>query len=193
MDVTRDQPDVIALNEIKPKNGALPMDKNLVIPGYVLHTNISDDKDIRGVIIYVRSTLKSDIVVVPDHSFKDQVTVAVDLNKTKILIQCIYRSGTKERAIQMDDELHKLLINTSNLKGYAQKLIVGDFNHNKIQWTPDPILPDSLPHTSQEAAFITCVQDTLLVQHVDQPTRYRSSRETGELINKPTLDDLIFT
>ena len=164
-----------------------------MIPGYTLHTNISEDKDIRGVVIYVRSNLKSDTVVIPDSAFKDQVSVSISLKNSSILVQCIYRSGSKDKAAAMDGELHKLITSTSNLEEYTQKIIVGDFNHNQVLWTPEPVIPDNLPPNSSEAVFVDCIHDTLMSQHVSEPTRYRSDKDTGELINQPTIDDLIFS
>ena len=143
--------------------------------------------------IYVKSTLKSDTVTITESDFKDQVTVSISLKKSTILIQCIYRSGSKDKAAALDGELHKLLTSTSNLEGYAQKVILGDFNHNKISWTPEPVIPDNVPTNSPETAFVDCIHDTLMTQHVSEPTRYRSDKETGELINQPTIDDLIFS
>ena len=74
----------------------------------------------------------------------------------------------------------------ANLPGYNMKVIVGDFNLNKIQWSPDPVLPDPVSENSAEFKFIECMRDTYLHQHITEPTRYREG-------NRPTCDDLLYT
>ena len=80
-------------------------------------------------------------------------------------------------------------------KEYSQVVIAGDFNHPGIKWTESTgedsetiITPESthLNPDHCDNTFIECIEDSLLMQHVTQPTRYRENQS-------PTLDDLIFT
>ena len=80
-------------------------------------------------------------------------------------------------------------------KEYSQVVIAGDFNHPGIKWTESTgedsetiIIPESthLNPDHCDNTFIECIEDSLLMQHVTQPTRYRENQS-------PTLDDLIFT
>ena len=71
--------------------------------------------------------------------------------------------------------------------GYKKVLIVGDFNHPNIQWTPAPVI--STNHISDnhpEVQFVDMINDSLLQQHISEPTRDRDGQT-------PTIDDLIFT
>lgn len=179
--------DIIALNEIKPKNGSIPDIKNLQIPNYTLHTNKLDQEETRGACIYVHDKFKSSEVILADHNFKDSISVELlGSNNSKILITCIYRSGSPDRAIPMDGELHKLISSITAQSGYHMKVIVGDFNLNRISWTPDPVLPAVTSEDSAEHKFVECIRDSFLYQHITEPTRFRSG-------NIPTCDDLLFT
>ena len=179
--------DIIALNEIKPKNGHTPDSKNLQLNGYTLHTSNLQHEDARGACIYINNKFKSSEVTIENHTFTDSVSVEVmGQNKSKILITCIYRSGTPQKAIQKDEEMYKMIRSIDSLPGYKMKLIVGDFNLNRITWTPDPELPTHISEDSPEYKFVECTCDTYMYQHVTEPTRYREG-------NQPTCDDLLFS
>ena len=62
-------------------------------------------------------------------------------------------------------------------------LIVGDFNIKDINWVDMTSATDEA-HISTK--FIECIRDCFLLQHVMEPTRFRSD-------NVPSLLDLIFT
>ena len=182
----QNKPDVIALNEIKPKNGAVPEPRSFNIPGYTPYTNNLEDPDVRGVCVYVRNCFKSNHVNIPDHNFKDVATVAINTQNSCLMIQCIYRSGTVKKAQELDDELHKLLRKSSTIQGFNQKITVGDFNLNKVNWTPEPIVPDNIPANSPENKFVDLLHDIHVTQHVCKETRYREG-------HTPTIDDLILS
>ena len=185
-----EKPDIIALGEIKPKHGKAPDQTTINIPGYTLHLSNLDEPHTRGTCIYVRNHFKSTSVTVPGHSFKDCISAKVTgRNNLNILIQCIYRSGSPDTAVQHDDEMFKLLRETSATPDYTKKIIVGDFNLNRISWSPDPtnpIVAENISENSPERKFLECIRDTFLVQHITDPTRYREG-------NQPTCDDLIFS
>ena len=118
--------------------------------------------------------------------YKDSLWITVTPSPgTTYLIGCIYRSGTPHTAIQNDNTLHMVLRHVSELH-IQNKIILGDFNLNKITWDPDPSYPQGHSTSSPEAKFVECIRDTYLYQLVTQPTRYREGQ-------RPTMDDLIFT
>ena len=177
---------IIVLNEINPKNGHTPNLLNLQIPGYTLHTN-NLDSDVRGTCIYVSNKFKSAEVKIENHKFDDTVSVEISgKNQSKIIVSCIYRSGTPQRALIKDPEMYKLLRSLNATTGYQMKIIVGDFNLNRITWSPDPELPDLISEDSAEYKFIECIRDTFMYQHITEPTRYCEG-------NRPTCDDLLFS
>ena len=178
--------DIIPLNEIKPKNGTIPDIRNLQLSGYNLHTN-DLQLDVRGTCIYVSNKFTSSHIKLPNHNFEDSVSVEISGQKqSKILVTCLYRSGSPQKALQKDDEMYRLMRSITAAPGYTMKILVGDFNLNKILWSPDPELPASLSEDSPEYKFVEAARDTFMFQHITEATRFREG-------NRPTLDDLLFT
>lgn len=152
------------------------------------YVNNLDDETTRGCAIYVKERFESVVIDFGQQGFKDALWVSIkgSKSKEKILVGCIYRSGTPTTAIQNDDNLHRMLRKSAELTGYHSKVIAGDINLNKIIWDPDPIIPENLHPDSPEVKFADCIRDTFYHQHITEPTRYR-------LGHRPTLDDLIFS
>lgn len=184
------QLEIVALTEIKPKNGKIADKKLLEVPGYELYTNDLEEQETRGVCIYVHKSIKSVPVLIPGtNKFKDSVWIKLyepGNDRKNTLIGCIYRSGTPSTAEKNDIDLHHTLRTAAELPGYAHRVIMGDFNLNKITWDPEPSIPTGHIEETTESKFIDCIQDTYLYQHVIEPTRYRDG-------HTPTRDDLIFT
>lgn len=177
--------DVIALNEIKPKHGEMPDVKVLTIDGYTMHMNETESPETRGVCVYVKNKYKSQIVKPKNMKYKDIVCVSIcGINNKKLLLACVYRSGTPNKALQYDEDLLNTIKEFSDYSGHNLKVMCGDFNLNRIKWTPEPEIASETWIT--ESSFVDCIRDTYMVQHVTEPTRYR----TG---HRPTCDDLIFS
>ena len=166
----------------------MPDTKNLQLPGYTMHTNNNLQlQDTRGTCIYINNEYKSSEVTIQNHNFTDTISVEVEgKNQSKALISCIYRSGSPEKALQRDPEMYRLLRSLALTPGYQTKTVVGDFNMNKITWTPDPELPPNISEDSAEYKFVECMRDTFLHQNITEPTRFREG-------NQPTCDDLLFS
>jgi hypothetical protein len=179
--------DIIALNEVKPKNGVTPDLSMLALDGYTLYTSNFEEPCTRGVCIYVNNRLESTVVTLPGDTYKDAVWVKTFDRKHKdtTLVGCIYRSGTPATARRFDQQLNTTLTQASELDN-CNKIIVGDFNMNRIKWEPEPIIPEGVADDAPERVFVECVRDLYLYQHVTNPTRYR-------LNQTPTLDDLVLT
>ena len=177
--------DIIALNEIKPKHGELPDNKLLSIDGYTLHMNDVEATGTRGVCVYVENKYKSQVVQLEQSKYKDMLCVSVcGSNNKKFLFSCVYRSGSPNKAKEHDDDLFNDIRKFSDYQGHNLKVMCGDFNLNRIKWTPEPEIASESWTT--ETSFIECIRDTFMFQHVTEPTRFR----TG---NRPTCDDLIFS
>ena len=141
--------------------------RNLQLSGYTLHTNLLESDNVRGTCIYVKNKFKSSILKLNHHEFADSVSVEITgQNYLKILVTCIYRSGTPQKAITKDEKMYKLMRSSTAVSGYKMKIIVGDFNLNKIAWSPDPELPTAISEDSAEYKFVECVRDTLLISHL---------------------------
>ena len=192
-EVALEDPDLIFVTEVKPKNGAPTPCEVLDLSSYTLFLNKAYNEDgTRGTAIYAKDYLSANLVeneII--NKFKDSTWVEVHGNIGKILLGCIYRSGTHAKACSLDPVLHEAITHMSNLKDYADVVIVGDFNHPKIKWKrveydfDSYIVPE--PATSEhDVNFIKCLEESYLMQHVTKPTRYRNEQT-------PTLDDLILT
>ena len=71
--------------------------------------------------------------------------------------------------------------------GYKQVMMISDFNHPHILWTPEPIIQTNSQNENEPyCKFVDLIHDSMLHQHISEPTRDRDNQT-------PTVDDLIFT
>ena len=179
--------DAIMLTEIKPKNGTLAEEINMIIPGYVQYLGNINDEHTRGTCIYIKDCYESSKVTIEGSDFHDTVSTEVLFGKNKrILLQVIYRSGSPATAALFDEAMMNHMKLTAILPNYSNIITAGDFNLNQISWTPDPIVPNSIKENNIEHKFSECVRDCFYHQYVREPTRYRQDQ-------RPTCDDLIFS
>ena len=127
---------MIALNEIKPKNGSVPNLEILQLPGFDLFTNDLQQSDTRSTCIYVRTEIRACQYNYPIiDQFADAVWITFNAKSTSNLIGCIYRSYTPETARQRDKQLHAALRHSGSDSaegtGTTHTLVMGDFNHNR--------------------------------------------------------------
>ena len=178
---------MICITEIKPKSGNIPDADLLKLNGYDLYVNEAyKDPATRGVAIYVKQNINSTIITnaVAD-KFKDSLWVQVPgPNNENLLVGCIYRSGSPTKAVQFDEDLHKMMIHMAT----SQKnvVMVGDFNHPHIMWTPAPVLTAQHNENHPDVKFVDALNESMLHQHVNKATRDRENQQS-------TLDDLIFS
>ena len=185
--ISLENPDLICLCEIKPKNGQLPSKEVLEIEGYDLQLSPSyQSETTRGVCIYTKHNLNA-IHISNETTFNDSVFITIPGKRnSNLLVGCIYRSGSHDKAVSLDPKMHSVINKMALERKYSEVMIVGDFNHPTISWQPEPhILHDHAPG-HPDLQFVECLQDSFLHQHIDQPTRYRAHQE-------PTIDDLILT
>ncbi len=181
IEMSQQQPLVIGITEVKPKNHRYTIEKSeLKLEEYDMHPcNISNETG-RGIVLYthkdIRATeykLKSDFI--------ESVWVTAKLNKNdKLLIGLVYRSPSST------DDNSKLLndmIRSQCSRGFSHVLIMGDFNMNSINWNT---WTTNKAVDSTEYNFIETVRDSYLHQHIQEPTRARGSDE-------PSLIDLVLT
>ena len=171
----------------------MPDMRNLQLSGYTLHTNLLESDDVRGTCIYVNNKFKSSILKLDHHEFADSVSVEITgQNYSKILVTCIYRSGTPQKAITKDEKMYKLMRSSTAVSGYKMKIIVGDFNLNKINWCPDPELPtaisdDSPEYKRSDHVTITCNLNTNLKPSTIKQVTYNYNK-TDYIKMKTMLD-----
>lgn len=178
-----------ALTEIKPKHGEIPSEDMYSIRGYDHFLNPSfENTDTRGVILYAKEYLKATVVKCDENSrFKDCVWVRIPVKNSAMLVGVIYRSGTPAKAIPQDKELHDMIQHMTLNKGYKCVVIMGDFNHPKISWTPDPVITvDHRNDDHPEYQFVNTINNSMLHQHISRATRDRDGQQSN-------ICDLIFT
>ena len=188
-EISTEKYDLICITEIKPKAGNIPDKDLLKLTGYDLHVNTAyTDLDTRGVAIYTKQSLESTLITNDTTSkFKDSLWLQVPGPRNEnLLVGCIYRSGSPAKAVQLDDDLHKMMIHMSTEANYKNVLMVGDFNHPQITWTPAPVLAGNHNENHPDVKFIDAINDSMLHQHVQHATRDRENQNS-------TLDDLILT
>ena len=180
---------IAAVTEAKPKNGENPEKESLYIDGYDLFLNKSFyDNDTRGVVIYARHGLNAtQIDIDMCETFKDCLWLKIPTTTEDILFGCIYRSGTKDKAIPLDDDLNMMIKNMSQNAGYKNVIIVGDFNFPNINWSPEPVIvTNHRDNNHPEIKFVDTINEAMLHQHIYKPTRDREGQ-----VSK--IDDLVFS
>lgn len=100
------------------------------------------------------------------------VSCSVILGRKQTCILCVYRSPSTSK--QEDESLLKLL--DGFVSGNQRFVIVGDFNHSEINWQLG-----WAPHGTMADMFTGWLYGRQLVQHVVQPTRYRSLQTASVL------------
>ena len=141
---------IAAITEAKPKNGVNPEKEILAIDGYDLFlSKYFNSADTRGVVMYAKQGLNAtQIDIDMCDKFKDCLWLKVPTTSEDILIGCVYRSGTREKAIALDDDLNNMIKDMSLNAGYKNVIIVGDFNYPNINWCPEPVIITNHRHKS---------------------------------------------
>ena len=172
--VQEDNPNIIAVTEIKAKR---QLNINLVeynIPGYTLFINNNPHL---GVALYIKNDLNpSECIELNNHEFQEAVWCNfLSENNDKILIGCIYKSPNST-----EDNVNNLLklLNEEEINKYDKVCIVGDFNYPNINWR-------GVSKNYKDQKFVECSRDIFLHQMVCNPTRRREGQCS-------TLDDLVF-
>ena len=183
--VERKKPLIVAVCEIKPKNGSERSSKDYEIPNYTTHPVNLDNVSGRGIAIYTHKSLdNSTIQITPNQSFDEVCLLEIRLRGGDMLLfGCFYRSPTVcESSSKNNDNLNRILKCVS-LKKYSHICIVGDFNYKSINWATWTTTHND---DSLESHFIETIRDCFLLQHVSKPTRRRGNDE-------PSILDLVLT
>ena len=193
----QEQPDIIAINEFKPKNFShklLPGEFNL--DGYNCFTNGLDNNKERGVLFYIASDIE---VTVLDNTTSFQECIFLKLqgrdfgtNVKQLIIGNIYRSPNSNQ--DNDNRLFEVLSSIQQYQGNLPALIVGDFNFSSIRWYQSCgswAIPECANLSVNDLKFVNVLQENLLLQHVVEPTRQRGSDTPHTLDLIITTDDFL--
>jgi len=169
--------DLIVFTEVLPKNCKSIQECELYIDNYDLF--IRSLSSGRGVAIYVKSSLKANLVDdLTEDEFIESVWCRIKLvNTDSLLVGAIYRSPSSSE--DNNRRLNELLIRATSVND-SHLLVAGDFNFKDIDWE----LKECLSNDQQQLSFLECFNDCYLYQHVLEPTRYREG-------NQPSILDLV--
>ena len=181
--IQQEKPMIVAVCEVKPKNGKDRHDYE--IPGFSLHPINLDSPVGRGIAVYTHSSLDQSIVhIQSDVRFQEACLLEIKLRGGDLMLfGCIYRSPTSSASSDKNNEdLNRLFTSISKVN-YTHRCIVGDFNFKDINWSSWSTFHNE---ESKEQKFIETVRDCFYHQHNLENSRRRGSDE-------PSLIDLVFT
>lgn len=183
--VKRANPQIIAVCEVKPKNGSERAEVDYQIPNYSLYSTNLLNHTGRGIAVYVISSMVSSISEISlPIDFQEACLLEVKLkNYDKLLFGCFYRSPSPTNTSTENNEKLNMLIKTVTSQNFSHFCFVGDFNFKNINWESCSTL---LNETSKEALFLEALKDSYLHQHVLEPTRARGNDD-------PSILDLVLT
>jgi len=177
------KPAVVLVNEVKHKGLAAceESDYNLDMPEYEpVYNNIENSTGRGQLIMYKKGIAKQ---VYMKTAFSEGLFIELKLrNKDRAIIALVYRSESEGEA--MSQKLIEL-IEEITTQGYSHIAIIGDFNYRTINWETMSSSASGNQHKI-DTRFIDCIQDSYLVQHIDEPTRWRGA-------DQPSLIDLVIT
>ena len=184
--ITLYSPDIIGLNEVKPKNSKTDItSEEFRVQGYHLlpHKNITQNEG-RGTVIYTKEDLNATQIDIDvnKESFEEAVFCKIRLDEdSEILVGCFYRRGSSSQ--ENNDIMLRILKEISKLK-YNYILLMGDFNLPDINWMDWTCSTDETSNINYQ--FIECLRDSYFFQHIVEPTRARGTDKQNTL-------DLILT
>ena len=184
--IIREQPHLVAICEVKPKNGYLRTLQDYSINGYTLHyTNIDNDQG-RGIVIHTHNSISHLVLQITSPiNFEEACVIEIQLSgNDKLIFGCLYRSPTAScTSTENNNKLNSLLKSLALDKKYSHTCFVGDFNYKSINWSS---WTTPYGENSHEERFLEAVRDSFLHQHVQEPTRCRGTDD-------PSTIDLILT
>ena len=183
--VLREKPHIIAISEVKPKNGNRRTLEDYQIPGFSIHHVNLDSNTGRGIAVYTHEALdKSVIQINPEISFEIACLLEIRLRGGDLLLfGCFYRSPTPNNTSDNNNDKLNRLLKCLSKKTYSHKCLVGDFNYRDINWAS---WTTSHNEDSKEHKFIETIRDSYFHQH-----NLENSRTRGN--DQPSLIDLVFT
>ena len=158
-------PDIICVSEVFPKHCSYDVTvAEFCIDGYDCFYSIFSH-DVRGVCIYVKSKYKAHKVETLKIPFREVIWCSISFKDTEsFLLGVVYRSLMSSEA--NDVSLMKALTQARNFDA-AHLLIVGDFNFPRVNWSNWSSPEGDVVGNN----FLEALDDLLLFQHVDTPTR----------------------
>ena len=172
-------PDLILLNEVNPKNSRFPQSiSEYQLKGWQTLSSGFQEEGCRGLLLYYKESL-SVIEINMKTLFQEKLCIRFLASRDFLNILLVYRSPN---SLTENNELFiNMLEEFMLLKG--EHLLLGDFNFPEINWLTSSCAGS---HTKIENMFLKFLEDNFMIQHITEPTRFR----TGQT---PHLLDLVVT
>ena len=172
-------PDVIAVQEILPKNISDIIAESIFnIDGYEHFTNEKQGWK-RGVVLYIRKGMGASELNW-SNKFEESIWVEIKLRGgDKLIIGCIYCSQNSKSE---NNEKFLTLITEVTDKNPSHLQIAGDCNYPEIDWKNNSS-PDNLNNNNNK--FLNCSKDSFLYQHILEHTHFRPG------FNPSTIDIIL--
>ena len=135
-------------------------DAELGLTGYVMFRRDRIGRRGGGVILYVKESIQAyEIKLEREADYDEAVWCKIVSGNSKLTIGLVHRSPN------INEEDNTKIQNAINEVSKGECIIMGDFNHGHIQWK-------SLESTGgEDQPFLFLIQDSILTQHVLEPTR----------------------
>lgn len=178
-------PDLIILVEVNPKHVKnMHAISEYQLSGYYVLGSGFGLNGYRGILLYYKDDISISELDLSS-SFAERLAVKLTFQLMNVLI--VYRSPNS--SLENDEQLLHLL-NEFSQPG-AGFLIIGDFNLPDIDWDLTFCFGSEM---KIENRFLKFLQDNLLIQHINEPTRYRQNQIPHVLdlliTDKEIIDDI---
>ena len=181
------EPDVMVITEVIPKaqSSAIPR-VCLHVDGYSEYLNFDcglcgEVQQGRGIAVYVKKSLSA-YEVKTEVDYRDQLWLKIQVDKQDyMLLGAIYRSPSQ--SLSETVPILNAMMKAASETNPPYLIICGDFNIKGIDWKNERCLPGV---SVEVESFLQGVQDSLLFQHVLEPTRFRLHQDAQIL-------DLVFS
>ena len=184
--VKTEKPHIVAICEVKPKNGSIRTIQDFSLQDYTTHHTNVNTRNGRGIVILTHTSISHLVQQIDLGSEYEEVClIQIKLHGNDVMVfGCFYRSPTETELSKKNNEaLNNLLIKLSLDEKFSHICFVGDFNFRTINWNSW-----TTPHceNNKEEKFLETIRSSFLYQHVNQPTRSRGS-------DNPSTIDLILS
>ena len=160
-------------------------DSEIQLSGYNMFRNDRCGSQGGGILLCIHKSL----MCTPSEKLKavrmdESLWYLVSLSKnTTLLIGLIYRSPTSVES--NNSKLLEIFQIISQQYSHTQLLLMGDFNFPDINWVDSHCSSSS---TLLSAKFLDVIQDSFLIQHVEEPTHHQPDQQSSVLDLKITHD-----
>ena len=120
--ISQEKPHIVAINEVKPKNGFERKEQDFAIEHFSIFTTNIDSTNGRGIVILAHSSISHLVLEVKtDVQFEEVCLLVLKLEGSGVMIfGCIYRNPTQtSKSNENNNNLNTLVRRLTNNKRYS--------------------------------------------------------------------------